>query len=96
MVRKDLPDWPTPGKVDGSAHIVGQRGFVFLFNPNKDPLQGTFALSEESIGLAGNGTFRISQHYPVAERAIAVQYGETVPWNVPGQTAVILEIQPGQ
>ena len=24
-VRKDLPDWPAAGKVDGSAHIVGDR-----------------------------------------------------------------------
>ena len=35
-VRKDLPDWPAAGKVDGSAHIVGDRGLVFLFNPSKD------------------------------------------------------------
>ncbi len=38
-VRKDLPDWPAPGKVDGSAHIVGDRGLVFLFNSGKTPLQ---------------------------------------------------------
>ena len=55
MVRKDLPDWPAPGKVDGSAHIVGRQGLVFLFNPNKDSLPGEFSLSEESIGLKGDG-----------------------------------------
>ena len=94
MVRKDLPVWPAAGKVDGSAHIVGQRGFVFLFNPNKDSLPGEFALSEESIGLKGDGTFRVSQFYPTAERMAAVRYGETVRWDIPGQTVVILNIQP--
>lgn len=95
-VRKDLPDWPSPGKVDGSAHIIGQRGFVFLFNPSKDTLPGEFVLTEDSIGLVGNGTYRISLQYPAAERVIVAQHGETVEWDVPGETAVILEIQPGQ
>jgi hypothetical protein len=94
-VRKDLLDWPAPGKVDGSAHMVGQRGFVFLFNSNEGPLQGEFTLSEESIGLKDDGAYRISQHYPAAERAVAAQYGKTVHWDVPGQSALILEIQRG-
>ena len=94
MVRKDLPVWPAVGKVDGSAHVVGQRGFMFLFNPNKDSLPGAFALSEESIGLKGDGTFRVSQFYPTAERMAAARYGETVRWDIPGQTAVILDIRP--
>ncbi|NLG36033.1 MAG: hypothetical protein GX548_11825 [Lentisphaerae bacterium] len=94
MVRKDLPDWPAPGKVDGSAHIVGRQGLVFLFNPNKDSLPGEFSLSEESIGLKGDGAFRVSQSYPTAERTATARYGETIRWDVPGQTAVILDIQP--
>ena len=96
MVRKDLPDWPTPGRVDGSAHIVGQRGFVFLFNPNEDSRRGEFALSEESIGLKETARNRISQHYPAAERATTAPYGETVHWDVPGQSAVVLDIQPAR
>ncbi len=94
MVRKDLPDWPAPGKVDGSAHIVDRRGFVFLFNPNQDSLPGEFTLSEESIGLKGEGTFRVSQFYPTAERMVAARYGEMVHWDIPGRTTVILDIQP--
>jgi hypothetical protein len=94
-VRKDLPDWPGAGKVDGSAHVVGQRGLIFLFNSNKDSLQGELALSEENIGLTGNGTYRISQSYPTAECSMVARYGETVRWSVPGQTSVILDIQPG-
>ena len=93
MVRKDLPDWPSPGKVDGNAHVIGQHGFVFLFNPNKDSRQGAFALTEESIGLTGDGTYRISQYYPASDRVVALRHGETVRWDVPGQTALILEVK---
>ena len=96
MVRKDLPDWPAPGKVDGSAHIVGQRGFVFLFNPNMNSQQGRFALSDESIGLKSAGAYRISQYYPPTERATTMRYGKTAHWDVPGQSAVILDVQPVQ
>ena len=42
QVRKDLADWPRLGKVDGSAHIRGDRGLVFLFNPSRQPLSTSF------------------------------------------------------
>jgi len=93
-VRKDLPDWPAKGKVDGSAHIRGDRGLVFLFNSNKNPLSGEFALTEQSIGLKGKGTFKLAQSHPRSDKSTEVQYGEAVSWEVPGETAVILEIQP--
>lgn len=93
-VRKDLPDWPAPGKADGSAHIVGGRGFVFLFNSNKASFKADFALSEESIGLAGGSAYRISQYYPAVERTTMAKYGEKIHWEVPAETALILEIQP--
>jgi len=94
MVRKDLPDWPAANKIDGSAHICEDRGFVFLFNPNKNPLDGEFTLTEESIGLKQKGTFRVTQHYPPSDLGIDSGYGKKVLWQVPGETAVILEIQP--
>jgi len=46
-----LRNWPAAGKIDGSAHITNGRGFVFLFNPTKDPIDAEFALTEECIGL---------------------------------------------
>ena len=93
-VRKDLPDWPAAGKVDGSAHIVGDRGLIFLCNPNKNPLQGEFALTEQSTGLKGKGTFKVAQYYPESEQSVNVRYGEAVSWEVLGETAVILKVQP--
>ena len=93
MVRRDLADWPAPGKVDGSAHIVGDRGLVFLFNPNATPLNGEFALTAESIDLRGEGTFSITQEHPTRGRVQIARSGETIRWEVPAHTAVVLRIQ---
>jgi hypothetical protein len=95
-VRKDLPDWPAAGKVDGSAHIVGDRGLVFLFNPNKSPLRGSFALTEESVGLQRKGAFLVTQSYPPSDRRLRATHGQTIPWEVAPETAVILEVQPAE
>jgi hypothetical protein len=94
-VRKDLPDWPAAGKVDGSAHIVGDQGLILLFNSGKAPLEGQFALTEESIGLAKKGTFLVTQEYPASDRQVRAAYGGKVPWPVPGETAAVLRLQPG-
>jgi hypothetical protein len=93
-VRKDLPDWPEAGKVDGSAHIIGNQGLIFLFNPNKYPLSGVFTMNQKDIGLKGKENFKITQQYPESKHSVDVRYGETTSWEVPPETAVILEIKP--
>lgn len=93
-VRKDLPDWPAAGKVDGSAHIIGGRGLLFLFNSGTTPLTGEFALTEEGIGLKTKGALMVTQEYPQADRTVKAASGETVRWEVPAQTAVILRVEP--
>lgn len=95
-VRKDLPDWPAAGKVDGSAHICGDRGLIFLFNPNKAAMPGEFALTEESIGLKREGAFAVTQEYPESTRSIETPSGKTVRWEVPPESAVVLRIEPMQ
>ncbi len=95
-VRKDLPDWPAVGKVDGSAHVVGDRGVIFFFNPGKKPLDGEFVLSEQSIGLRGRGSFRVRQVYPPSQGSIQLAFGKAVRWKVPGQTALLLDLQPAR
>ncbi|MDD5521780.1 MAG: hypothetical protein PHI84_13265 [Kiritimatiellae bacterium] len=92
-VRKDLPDWPAVGKVDGSAHIVGNQGLIFLFNSGKTPLEAQFALTEESIGLMTKGSFLVTQEYPVLSQEIKAAYGNVVRWQVPGETTVILRLK---
>ena len=94
QVRKDLPQWPAAGKVDGSAHIIGNKGIVFLFNPNPEALEAHFVLNEESIGLATGTRFAVTQSYPTAELKQKLNLGANLAWIVPPQTAVILAIDP--
>ncbi len=84
-VRKDLPDWPAAGKVDGSAHIVGDQGLVFLFNPDATALSGEFALTEESMGVKGAGPFQLAQEYPEHDRTLTARGGESIRWEVPAR-----------
>ena len=94
QVRKDLPDWPAAGKVDGSAHLCGDRGLVFLFNPGKEARDAHFELTEDSIGLRAEGTFQIRQIHPPTDRSLQLARGKPVAWPVPGETAVVLEVHP--
>jgi hypothetical protein len=94
QVRKDLPDWPQPGKVDGSAHIRGDRGLVFLFNPNRQPLTTSFILNERYIGLKNEGRFVVWQEYPPqVGRRVDAKHGASVEWSLPPESATVLGIE---
>jgi hypothetical protein len=88
MVRKDLPEWPAAGKVDGFAHVVRDRGFVFLFNPNPKTLSASFRL-DGSIGLAEGSKFNVSSAYPAKAVKQGLMLGQQLDWPVPGQNAVL-------
>jgi hypothetical protein len=93
LVRKDLFDWPGKGQVDGSAHIIGGAGLVFLFNPGETAMTGEFALTDESIGLSGAREFSITQEHPASGLSQTARAGATVRWEVPAQSAVVLRIE---
>jgi hypothetical protein len=95
-VRKDLPHWPAASRVDGSAHLCDDRGLIFLFNPNKETTHGEFALTEASIGLRRTGVFLVTQEYPGSTRSMKASSGETVRWEVPPESPVVLKIDPAQ
>lgn len=94
QVRTDLPDWPSAGKVDGSAHVIGRRGLLFLFNPNAAPAKAKFVLSTEAIGLSKGERFNVTQSYPAAEISRPAKWEESVEWEVAGQSAYVLKIEP--
>ncbi len=96
MVRKDLPDWPAAGKVDGSAHIVDDQGLIFLFNGGQQPAEGQFALSQQSIGLKRGERFKLRQHYPQADRQLLAKRDETIRWQVNPESAVVIEVLPAE
>jgi hypothetical protein len=93
-VRKDLPQWPEAGKVDGSAHIIEDRGLIFVFNPNPSALSGQFRLDRESIGLRKGSRFEVAQTYPPSESKRQLDWAQKVVWEVPPQSAVVLSVAP--
>ena len=95
-VRKDLPDWPAAGKVDGSAHLLSDRGLIFLFNPDKGDLRGEFVLTGESIGLTRKGSFKVTQEYPPSDQTLVARSGEAVRWSIPRESAVVLRLELAQ
>jgi hypothetical protein len=93
-VRKDLFDWPGQGRVDGSAHIVGDDGIVFLFNSDKASSTGSFTLSDADIGLSQRGRFQVTQEHPSLGLSRQYDYGAEVTWDVPAESAVVLRVRP--
>jgi len=93
MVRQDLPDWPQAGKIDGSAHLLGDHGYLFLFNPNPEPQPAHFSL-DESIGLTQGTSFSITAVYPDSKLKAGLLRGSPVSWIIPPRTATILSIKP--
>jgi hypothetical protein len=94
LVRHDLFDWPGKGKVDGSAHLLGDCGLIFLFNSSDQEQVAEFALTPESTGFTGTAPVEIRQDYPASERQEICQPGAVVRWTVPPETAVVLRVQP--
>ncbi len=93
---------PMLGRVDGTAAMRGNYGFVFLYNPNYRQMEGTFTL-DQSIGLSASATgsrYVIKELHPHEGRLIGKpgsgvwSYGDVVRIAMPGTEAMVLEIAP--
>lgn len=96
-VKRDLFDCPGFNRIDGSAHILGDRGFLFLF-PSGSGLtpRGVIPLSRW-IGLDKNPTalYRITELYPQPGRVIGTyRYGDGFPCDMPAGSPVVLSLEP--
>src|SRR5207249_1801153 len=82
---------PAIGKLDGTAAVVGGRGFVFLFNPNERRL--TAQLTRGELGL---GAGRVSLR-ELEEGSGARDWGsgDTISIPVEGESYRVLAIEPG-
>jgi hypothetical protein len=92
FVRHDLFEWPGKGTVDGSAHLRGDHGLIFLFNPDMVERTAEFALTTESIGFTGSGPVEVRQEYPVSDNHEIKQPGATVRWKVPSESVIVLRV----
>lgn len=94
---------PRLGAADGWAAFSGERGFIFVFNPNYCPLSAEFQL-DASIGLARGNRFLLKQLYPDAQRGRLLaapngafwKHGDAVRLTMSGTEAVVLEVVPAE
>src|SRR6266852_3150736 len=90
---------PTMGQVDGTASIIRDKGFLFLFNPNYKALPARFLL-DASIGLSSGEKFVLREMYPNEgslvgkPRAGVWNYGDEVELLIGGTSATVLELLP--
>ncbi len=90
---------PAFGKVDGTAAIVGDRGFVFLFNPDARRHQARFRL-DVAIGLTSGRRYVLRELHPLNGRRIGKQHkgiwerGDSVTVSLDGGSAMVLEVAP--
>lgn len=92
---------PAIGKTDGTAAVLDDSGFIFLFNPNGRSMEATFAL-DDSIGLKPRGKYALNELYPLEKRLIGKpgagvwSYGDTVTREMDGGSALVIAIDPAE
>jgi hypothetical protein len=90
---------PAMDRVDGTASIMRDKGFLFLFNPNYKTLPARFHL-DASIGLSSGEKFVLRETYPNEgslvgkPRAGVWNYGDQVDLLIGGTSATVLELLP--
>jgi len=96
---RTILDQPAMGNVDGTAAIVGDRGFLFLFNPNYKHLPAEFVL-DDSIGLTSGQKYFLREIYPFPGRALGNPRhgvwarGDRVHLVLDGTSATVFELLP--
>ncbi len=102
-VKRDLFDSPGHLPLDGSAHIINDRGFLFLFRGGFDagrnqkmalrasiPVNRWLQLEENPKAL-----YQIKEIYPRDGIGLGIyKYGEEFLYDMPEDSAVILSLEP--
>ena len=97
---------PVLGRIDGTAAIDGDHGFIFLYNPNYRELTADFTL-DSSIGVTTGDAFLLRELYPQPGRMLgkpdpyfSLQHGgfwhrgDKVSLPIKGPEAMALEVVP--
>lgn len=90
---------PAIGRVDGTSALVGDHGYIFLFNPNGRKQEASFTL-DDSIGLKGRGSYVLREMYPVEGTLVGKRHegfwhhGDPVSLTLGGASALALAVQP--
>lgn len=92
---------PALDHVDGTSMIIGDHGYLFLFNPNYRSLCADLHL-DASIGLSRGERFLLREVYPQKGRTIGKpgvglwSHGDQIPLPLDGTSATVLELVPAQ
>jgi hypothetical protein len=90
---------PAVGQIDGTSAIAGDRGFIFLFNPNAGTTGTTLHL-DGRIGVPSGKRFLLKELHPVEGRFIGRPAtgvwtsGDEASFVMEGHSALVLELQP--
>jgi hypothetical protein len=81
--------------IDGSAHIRGDRGYLFVFNPWPGPARWGSIPLDAMIGLQGSGPYRIDEISSRQPRPMGVvRGGDAFVFSVPPRGALLFELRP--
>ena len=97
-VKRDLFDSPGFKPLDGSVHIIKDRGFIFLFSPAHKGKEVRASIPVNRwIQLEENldAVYQIKEVYPNKGKILAtLRYGENFLYDMPKDSAVVLELEP--
>lgn len=91
---KPIIGQPMAGRCDGTSAIIGDNGYIFIFNPNYRHVPADFTL-DQSIGLTEGEKFILKEIYPQVKNAGpgVMNFGEKVQLSMPGITAKVFKIE---
>ena len=79
--------------IDGTAHIIGDKGFLFVFNPWPDKHWGSVTL-DETIGLTAGARFALSEISGEAPRQMGCyNLGDDFIFSIEPKTAMLIELK---
>ena len=96
---RTILDQPAVGHVDGTAAIIGDRGYLFLFNPNYKQMPAELPL-DGTIGLTTGERFLLREVYPQKGRLLGKpnlgvwSRGDIVRLQLDGTSTTVLELIP--
>ena len=90
---------PAMGHVDGTSAVIGDHGFLFLFNSNYKQLPADIVL-DQTIGLTEGQHYLLKELYPFPGRLLGKERsgiwtrGDTLHTMLDGTSATVFEIVP--
>lgn len=95
-VKRDLFDCPSDSPVDGSSHIIKDRGFLFLFPLGAKGVRASIPVNRWlQLDENPKALYQIKEIYPREGTDLGIyRYGEEFLYDMPKDSPVILSLEP--